>query len=182
MSEKVRMEYTDYMADVFNVLAARGLLLAAWKEPDRHEANAMMIGWGMIGWIWKRPVWQVVVRPSRYTHELIEREGMFSVNVMPLELESASEICGRASGRSRDKLKEAGFSTISGEALGVPVIAESIIHYECRVVQKNDFVPDVMAPEIQQRWYPGGDYHRIYFGEIMDARVTPAALGKLFKG
>ncbi len=173
------MEYSDRMAEVMKVMSSRGILLTAWK--NGQQANAMAIGWGMIGSIWSRPVWQVLVRPSRYTYELIEREGIFGVCVMPLALNAAVQHCGTVSGRNGDKLAETGLTAVRGEALGAPVLAQSVIHYECRVVHRNDFLPERMVPDIREGAYPSGDYHRVYWGQIVDARVDEAALGKLFE-
>jgi len=177
MAEKVIMTSTDHVTEVLDVLSSRGLLLATWKQPDKP--NAMTIGWGMIGCVWGKPIWQVLVRPSRYTYELIEREGRFSVNVMPKSLAGAVELCGTVSGRDRDKLDEANLTVSSGEILGAPIIDQSVIYYECRVLHANDFVPEAMVPDVRKGNYPSGDYHRVYWGEIKQCRVDRDALDSL---
>ncbi|MFA5865814.1 MAG: flavin reductase family protein [Phycisphaerae bacterium] len=166
MSEKKPMHYTDHFADVMKTMSTKGLLLAVWKGDG--TANAMTIGWGMIGSIWSRPIWQVAVRPSRYTYTLLEHERFFTVNVLPDSYDSALSLCGSVSGRNRNKLAEANLTVIPGAAKGAPVIAESIIHYECQVVHSNDFIPEAMIPDIRAGCYPSGDYHRIFWGQILD--------------
>jgi len=178
MAEKVKMGHTDHFADVMKVMTTRGLLLATWKEPGK--ANAMAIGWGMIGSIWSRPIWQVLVRPCRYTFQLLQQEQVFTVNVMPLALDAAVQLCGTVSGANRDKLAEAGLSVVPGTETPAPIIKESVIHYECHVVHSNDFLPEAMVPDIRTGCYPSGDYHHVYWGEIVDARVDTQALDKLF--
>ena len=54
-----------------------GLLLIGGEN-----GNPMAIGWATIGIIWSLPIFTVLVRPSRYTFELIEKSGEFSVNVL----------------------------------------------------------------------------------------------------
>jgi flavin reductase (DIM6/NTAB) family NADH-FMN oxidoreductase RutF len=178
MSEKIKMEYTDHFARVMKIMSSRGVLLATWKDPGK-KANAMTIGWGMIGSVWSRPIWQVVVRPSRYTYTLLETERFFSVNVLPKSMNSALTACGTVSGRDRDKLADARLTVSAGAAVGAPIINESIITYECHVVHANDFIPEAMIPDIRAGCYPSGDYHRIFWGQIMDCRVDAARLGEL---
>ena len=56
-----------------------------------------------------------------------------------------------------------------------PVVAECPLVYECRVVHFNDVLPPNLAEEIRQGAYPKGDFHRIYWGEILAARAEPDA-------
>jgi len=178
MAEKQTMHFTDHLAEVMKVTSTRGALLAAWIEPGR--ANAMAIGWGLIGSVWSRPIWHVMVRPSRYTYELLEHETVFSVNVMPLSLDPAVQLCGTKSGRDTDKIAETNLAVMPGPATGAPVIEQSVIHYECRVLHTNDILADNLADEVRRENYPSGDYHRLYWGQIIDSRVDPPALDKLF--
>ena len=45
-----------------------GLLTAG--KPDQF--NTMTVSWGTMGWLWKKPVCNVFVRQSRYTHKFVE--------------------------------------------------------------------------------------------------------------
>ncbi len=167
--EKTDIQYTDYFEYVMNRMRSNGLLLACWK--DETQANAMTIGWGMIGVIWSRPLWQVLVRPSRYTYQLLERQPFFSVNVLTEEHNQALQICGTKSGRDTDKLTLAKLSIERGQGCGVPVIKESVIHYECQIVHRNDFIPEKMVPDIREGNYPSGDFHRVYWGQIISCKA-----------
>ncbi len=178
MAEKVAMQYTDYFAQVMNVMSSRGILLTAWKDPGK-KANAMTIGWGMIGSIWSRPIWQVVVRPSRYTYSLLEQERFFGVCVLPKSYNKALSLCGTASGRDRDKIADAMLTVVPGPKAGAPIIEESVIHYECHIVHANDFIPEAMIPDIRTGCYPSGDYHRIFWGQILDCQVDPNLVNQL---
>ena len=55
-------------------------------------------------------------------------------------------------------------------------IAEANIIFECKVVQRNDVVPDNFAPEIVSEYYPQGDFHRAYYGQILGLSVKQEAL------
>jgi len=39
--------------------------------------------------------------------------------------------------------------------------------YECQVIQKNDVNPEEFDASIPPRFYTRGDFHRVYYGEIM---------------
>src|SRR6056297_3293056 len=83
---------------------------------DGKKLNTMTIGWGSIGFIWGRPMFTVLVRHSRYTHNLIENTDQFTVSV-PLngQLKKETDYCGSHSGRDVDKFKELGLELIEGK-------------------------------------------------------------------
>jgi len=56
---------------------------------------------------------------------------------------------------------------VPGKKVKSPIIEECVINYECRVVHKNDVISDRLADEIRYSAYRQGDFHRIYFGEIL---------------
>ncbi len=132
-----------------------------------EEGNPMTIGWGTIGRVWGKPIFTVLVRPSRYSYGLLEKTGEFSVNIPGDELSDKLEYCGEHSGRDVDKVKRCKFTLKPGIKIKTPYIAECHVHYECRVVHKNKVIPDNMENSIIERYYPSDDYHTVYFGEIL---------------
>jgi len=62
---KVQVRFTDYFAQTIQRMREDGLLLASVGADGK--ANVMTIGWGTMGCIWSRPVFIVLVRPSRHT-------------------------------------------------------------------------------------------------------------------
>jgi flavin reductase (DIM6/NTAB) family NADH-FMN oxidoreductase RutF len=163
--KKKEVDYRDFLKETFEVLKDQGLLLASVDRAGKP--NAMAIGWATIGEIWWRPIFIVLVRPSRYTYELIEATGDFTVNVPPKELAEITAFCGSVSGRTHDKFAEKGLVAIPGRFVKSPIIDQCVINYECRVVHKNDIIPDFLSPQIKSSAYPSGDFHRVYFGEIL---------------
>ncbi len=174
MNQKTKMHYTDHFEYVMKKMQTTGLLLTTWKKDG--SANAMTIGWGMIGNIWSRPIWQVLVRPSRYTFELLQHERRFAVNVLPYSRKDALTLCGTKSGRDLDKIKASNLTIVEGQGVGSPIINESIISYECLIVHENDFIPERMLPDIREGNYPSGDFHRVYWGQIINSLLDPKAL------
>ena len=162
--------FTERFAEFCEGLRGDGLLLVSLDEGGRP--NAMTIGWATLGVIWGRPMCLVLVRPSRYTYACIEATGDFTVNVPPPELAEQVLFCGTESGRDYDKFAECGFTATPGRAVRSPGIEECVLCYECRVVQKNDVIPEQFAPEIVGEFYGAGDFHRVYYGEIVAAYAS----------
>ena len=112
-------------------------------------------------------VFMVLVRPSRYSYTRLEEVGDFTVNVPPRELAEAGAFCGTVSGRDHDKFMEKHLALAPGRQVRAPIIQECVMHYECRTLQRNDLEPDALAQAVQDQFYSKGDYHRVYFGEIV---------------
>ena len=138
---------------------------------SQGRANPMTIGWALLGTVWRRPVLLVLVRPSRFTHHLIEESREFAVCVPKRgELREALEFCGTRSGRHLDKVAELGLALTPGREGRVPLLAECDVHYECRVVAQTRLVPQgLLSPEIKAHYYAEGDLHTLFFGEIVAA-------------
>jgi len=157
-------DYRDHFPTVCEGLA-RGALIVSLDE--FAKANPMTIGWGAMGLIWGKPIWVVLVRESRYTHQCLERTGDFTVNIAYPDLQEAVDFCGSNSGRDFDKMERCALTARPSQHIQSPGIEECGLIYECRVVQKTDVVPEYFAPDIRQGCYPQGDFHRVYFGEIL---------------
>lgn len=149
-----------------------GLLLGT--ADAEGKPNVMTIGWGTVGSIWGKPVFLVLVRPSRYSHRNIEATGEFTVNVPAAGMSSAVLFCGTHSGRDCDKFRECGLTPEPGKKVRAPIIRECVVHYECAVVHRNDVQPPSLAGEIRSSSYSDREYHRIFWGEILACRVDPA--------
>lgn len=167
---KIDIQYMERLAETLQALQEGRVLLAS--QGKSGKPNAMAIGWGTVGIVWGKPMFLVLVRPSRYTYKLMEESEDFTVNVAPPELKDAVTYCGTASGRDCDKLEEKKLTPIPAKTVKCPIIQECILHYECKVVHKNDVLKKELAKLISSECYPEGDYHRIYFGEILATRAT----------
>lgn len=176
---KTTIRYTDLFDAVMARMREDGLLLVS--ADSAGTPNVMTIGWGAIGSIWGRPVFLALVRPSRHTYSRLEQVPEFTVNVPPRELAQAASLCGSVSGRDHDKFKEAGLTLLPAREVRVPVIAECLVHYECRTLHKNDLAPDTLAQAVRDQFYPSGDFHRVYFGEIVAAYADADAAARLKK-
>ena len=132
------------------------------------KINTMTIGWGSIGYSWRRPVFCVLVRYSRYTYELIEKAADFSVSIpLSKDWQKALGIAGSKSGRDIDKFAECGIKTNSGIKIQSPHIAECDVVYECQIIHKQTNETGWFDPQVVESCYPQGDYHVMYYGEIL---------------
>lgn len=158
----IEVPYNRYIAEVNQQLTKGGLFLTSKSE----KVNAMTIGWGGITVFWGRPIFLVPVRKSRFSHGQIEATGEFTVSVpVGVDLSDALKFCGTKSGRDVDKFAACNLTAQPGRVVSVPVIGECPLHYECKVVYKQDMIPENLAQEIDKKFYP--DYHTFYFGEIV---------------
>ncbi len=174
---KVNIHYTDWFADTVRRLREDGLLLCTVDTSGKP--NVMTIGWATFGSIWGRPVCVVLVRPSRFSYGYLEATGEFTVNVPPKELAMAVALCGKVSGRDYDKFRQANLTPVPARSVKAPIIQECVIHYECKTIHSTDVRPESFPQAILNEYYPSGDFHRIYFGEIVEAYADPDAADRL---
>ncbi|NLG43794.1 MAG: flavin reductase family protein [Phycisphaerae bacterium] len=145
------------------------LLTAGENKPGGF--NSMTVSWGALGVMWHRPLLMVVVRPHRYTREFMERFDTFSLCAFDQAHRAALELLGTRSGRDTQKMAECGLTPIALSSIACPGFSEAKLILECRKVYFDDlepahFLADFIAPNYQ------GDYHRIYFGEVLAAEGT----------
>jgi len=154
--------------------AAGGAFILAVDRSGK--VNPMTIGWGQVGVVWTRPIFTAYVRESRYTHECLLAADTFTINVPRAgELVDELAFCGTKSGRDLDKTAEVGLKLAEGRAVDTPILADCVLHYECRIVARTQQKrADLDSEEILGRFYPRGDHHLVVFGEIVAAY---AALG-----
>ena len=128
--------------------------------------NTMTIGWATIGIVWRKPIFMVAIRDSRYTFGIMEKAEDFSVSVPSVGMEEEIMYCGTKSGRHVDKYKECNLEIQYSQRIKTPIIKAPGIHFECKIVFKAPMDPALLIEEYQAL-YPEKDYHTLYFGEIL---------------
>ena len=146
----------------FEHLYNNGLLLSSGKQ-----GNPMTIGWGTVGIIWHKQIFTIMVRPSRYSFKLLEELSEFVINVPTQELKKQVAYCGVKSGRDVNKIEKCNFHLEKSNNISVPYIKECPVHYECKIVNKNDIINSELDRDIIVKYYNEGDFHSVYFGEIL---------------
>jgi len=171
MSSEGTAEWQE-LAKLANQGYSKGLLLVT--KTDTSRPNAMTIGWGLTGILWRRPVFMVAVRHSRYTHTFLEQNDEFTVNIPSDGMDKVIDYCGTISGRNKDKFKELGLKMAPGRKTKVPIIVGCKGYFECRVVGKFEVGKDSAKEDVVAAVYASGDFHTLYFGEIL-AAYSPKA-------
>jgi len=170
----MNLNFEAYTAETTKRLRDLGLLLVSTSKQGKN--NVMTIGWGLIGLFWGKPVFLISVRPSCYTHEIIEETGEFTINVPEENMNDIVEHCGEVSGREHDKFSECKLDLLKSKIVKPPVIEQCKLHYECRVIHKIDVIPSlaptkflihVIIAKFKGVLYLRGSYRSLYFGEIL---------------
>jgi flavin reductase (DIM6/NTAB) family NADH-FMN oxidoreductase RutF len=114
----------------------------------------------------------VVVRPTRYTFEFMNRFPDFTLTAFSKEYRKDLSLLGKKSGRDQDKIAETRLHPIASEKVNSPAFAEAELILECRKTYWDDLNPEhFMDPDILKN-YEKHDEHRIYFGETLSIRGT----------
>ena len=167
---KKNINVFDYAGLICEAMSP-GVLLTAKQG---GKVNTMTIGWGAIGVEWGKPLFTAYVRPCRYTHEMIETTGEFTINVPMGDAKKILGYCGTKSGREVDKIKELGLTLEEPLTISVPGIRELPLTLECRVVYKQDQVLSALRDDLCGRYYDkndANDYHTAYYAEIVSAYI-----------
>ena len=169
---KKKIDAFEYASHICKSMK-KGILLTTKAG---EKVNTMTIGWGKIGIEWNRPVFIAYVRETRYTKQILEAGGAFTVNIPYGEFDSGIlGYCGRMSGRDTDKIQDLGLTLVDSETIQVPGIAELPLTLECKLIYRQEQDLAELPEDILDRFYPvigeNGfrDYHIAYYGEIVDA-------------
>lgn len=165
---KRKVNAFDYAGEICKAMQKGVLLTTACNG----QVNTMTIGWGHIGIEWGKPIFVAYVRESRYTKQLLDSNGEFTVNVPLGECDGKIlGFCGTKSGRDVDKIKELGLTLEEPDTISVPGILQLPLTLECRVIFKQEQPLSKIGEGICQRYYAGGDPHTVYYGEILNAYI-----------
>ncbi len=164
---KKKVNAFDYANQICKALP-QGVLLTT-KNGEKY--NTMTIGWGHIGVEWRRPIFVAYVRDSRFTKELLDQCGEFTVNIPMGEVDKRIlGRCGTLSGRDVDKIQELGLTLVESDQVSVPGIKELPLTLECRVLYQHEQDLKQLPQDLQDRFYAEGDRpHTAYYGEIVGA-------------
>lgn len=140
-----------------------------------ENVNTMTIGWGTLGIEWGKQIFVAYIRDSRYTRELLDKAGEFTVNIplgdVPKDILA---LCGTKSGRDINKIQSLGLTLEDSEIVSAPGIRELPLTLECKVLFRNVQDESCLPEAIQNRYYSAinaKDYHIVYYGHIVNAYI-----------
>lgn len=166
----------DYAGDICKAMKT-GILLTT-KSGDK--VNTMTIGWGTVGIEWGKPIFIAFIRESRFTKQLLEENGEFTVNIPVGAVDrNILGFCGTKSGRDLDKFAQLNLTEEAPEEISVPGIAQLPLTLECKVLYKQQQDLNAIPEDILERYYPqdvdgsapgcNRDYHIAYYAQILSA-------------
>jgi len=98
-----------------------------------EKSNIMTVAW--TGILNTNPaIVYISVRPERYSYNLIKESKEFVINLTTEELVFATDWCGVRSGAKFDKFKEMKLTKEKANFVQCPLIKESPVSVECRVI------------------------------------------------
>lgn len=103
----------------------------------------------------------ISVRPERYSYHMLKESGEFVVNLTTERLAFAADYCGVKSGRDVDKFKALHLTKEPAEHVAAPMIGESPVNIECRVVRVEElgshhmFLAEVLAVHVDEAYMDG---------------------------
>ena len=166
---KRKIEAFEYANEILQAIP-KGVLMTTKAD---GQVDTMTIGWGTMGVQWGKPIFIAYVRESRHTKTLVDKNPEFTVNIPYGEYDKGIlGFCGTKSGRDTDKIKELGLHLEDGESVSVPAIRELPLTLECRVIYKQEQIKEAIDPDALKRYYPEGDLHTAYYGQIVDAYIV----------
>jgi len=156
-------DFTLQMDKGMRELSTNGAFLTV---RGNNGTNTMTISWGFMGFMWNKPHFITVVRPQRYTKQLLDSGAdSFTISIpFDGQLREELSVCGTKSGRDMDKGQIVHFAP--AKTVASPVVEGCGLYYECVISMAQQFDPRQMPPTVRQ-WYKE-DYHFMFFGEIKD--------------
>lgn len=122
-----------------------------------QKANILTVAWtGIINT--KPPMTYISVRPSRHSYGIIKETGEFVINLTTSKLVRETDFCGVKSGRDMDKAAKCGLHLEAAGTVSAPVIAESPLSLECKIVEikplgtHDMFIAEITAVNADERY------------------------------
>jgi flavin reductase (DIM6/NTAB) family NADH-FMN oxidoreductase RutF len=104
------------------------------------------------------PVCYISLRKERLSHEIISKNREFVINLTTEKMAGITDWCGVKSGRDFDKFKETGLTPVKAEFVTAPIVAESPVAVECRVIEIKElgshdmFLAEVLSVSVDEKY------------------------------
>jgi flavin reductase (DIM6/NTAB) family NADH-FMN oxidoreductase RutF len=157
----------DFTVKINNLWKNKWFLLTSGNFEKNHF-NTMTVAWGYFGVMWNKPMAVVVVRPGRFTFEFMEKYDTFTLAAFDKKYKKDLNLLGTKSGRDGDKIAETKLTPMASSIVEAPAFKEAELLVECKKVYWDDFKPENFLDDSIHKNYPLKDYHRMYFGEVIE--------------
>ena len=124
---------------------------------DMEKSNILTVAW--TGILNTNPAMVYIsVRPERYSYNLIKENKEFVINLTNEKLAFATDWCGVRSGSKFDKFKEMKLTKEKGSFVKAPLIKESPVSIECKVIEERElgshsmFMAEVLSIDADEKY------------------------------
>lgn len=153
--------------DVFTLVGKVFPVITAGKE-DHY--NSMTASGGGFGMIFIKPTTWCILKATRYTLELIQKEQTYTMSYFQKEYKKQILFLGSKSGRGSEKMKEVELTSVQTPS-GDMSFKEARLIIECKLTQittahPDDFYSQEDKDAINEAYKEGNVYRKYVFGEI----------------
>jgi len=149
------------LSSAHRLLHPRNVVLVSCID-QLGKTNIITLAWSMPT-SFDPPMLVISVKRRRYSHKLIRETGEFVVNIPTMDIVKETLFCGRKTGRTHDKFKEACLTQMPAKMVKPPIIKECVAHLECKLRRK----------------ITTGD-HTLFVGEILAAYANEGVFNGTF--
>lgn len=122
-----------------------------------EESNLLTVAW--TGIINTDPAMcYISVRKERHSYDIIQKNKEFVINLTTEKLARATDWCGVRSGSKFDKFKEMHLTKEKAQFVKCPLVAESPVSLECKVVKAKDlgshtmFIAKILSIDVDEQY------------------------------
>jgi flavin reductase (DIM6/NTAB) family NADH-FMN oxidoreductase RutF len=155
----------DLPDNAIELTSEQWMVVTAGRE---KAFNSMVISWGGLGFIWEKPVVFTFINSSRYTYQFLQQESGYTLTVFSEKYRGALRILGNKSGKSNDKVKEAGLTPIKTPS-GLMAYKEARMIIECKniMIQDLDYNKTAASYKIADMYKNAPtSHHNMFISEI----------------
>lgn len=163
--QEIELDKLGQHVDPLTDFPDRWALVSASKD---GEVRTLTVSWGTLGFLWRKRVATIFIRPSRYTNEFLETGPGFTLTFFD-GMKDQLTYLGRTSARDvPDKIAKSGLTPI--EVDGQPTFKEGRLVLLCRTLyadpfERENFVDRTVDDELN----PDGNRNIMYIAEIEKA-------------
>lgn len=124
---------------------------------DMNKSNIITVAWtGIVNT--DKPMCYISVRKERYSHDIIAKNKEFVINLTNKQLTYATDWCGVRTGAKVDKFKEMHLTKEKGKFVKCPLIKESPVSIECKVVEIKElgshdmFMAEILSIDADEKY------------------------------
>ena len=146
---------------------------AVLSAGTKESHNSCIIGWGLIGAAWAKPLFMVYVKPDRYTYQFMDKTEFFTVNFIKKSLYKKFRPYGNQSGRDINKEEVTGAQIQFMDNGGI-TFKEAEEVYVCKMMARVHLKDEHLSQEIIDFYDKASglfkqtkEPHGIYIGEII---------------